>query len=154
MTKSTNPIPPGQQVATPHLVIKHTDMAIEFYKRAFGAVEMFRFAAPDGRVMHADITIGGSHIFLSDEFPEHGGCLSPSTLHCTNATIHLFVEDVDQAYGKAVAAGAVGIMAPQDMFWGNRFARLIDPFGQPWSMATHTEDLTAAEIELRGSEFF
>ncbi len=153
MAKSEHGVPPGQQTATPQLVIKHTGSAIDFYKLAFGAEEKFRFCSPDGRIMHAEIMIGNSHLFLSDEFPEHGGCLSPSTLHCTSVTIHLFVEDVDVAYQRAIAAGAIGMMPPQDMFWGNRFARLIDPFGQPWSMATHLEDLTSKEIEVRGSEF-
>jgi PhnB protein len=154
MSKAESPIPADQQTLTPHIVIKETARAIEFYKWAFGATEISRFKAPDGRIMHADLKIGESHLFLAGEFPEYGGCLSPLSLTGTNATMHLFVEDVDKAYQRALDAGAIGVMAPQNMFWGNRYARFVDPFGQPWSMASHLEDLTQKDIEIRGSEFF
>lgn len=146
MTKSTSPIPPGFHTITPHLIIKDAAKAIDFYKKAFGAEEMMRMPMPDGRLMHASIKIGDSILFLCDEFPEHHCGLSPSSLPDTHAVMHVFVEDVDKAYQRAVDAGATAVMPPQDMFWGDRYGRLLDPFGQPWSLAMHKEDLTPEEM--------
>ena len=154
MTKAKDGIPPGQHTVTPHLVIRDAAVAIEFYKKAFGAQEVFCYKAPDGRIMQADIIIGDSHVFIADEFPEHGWGPSLQSIKDTYATVHLFVEDVDAVFKLAVDHGALPVMAPQDMFWGNRFGRIIDPFGQPWSMATHLEDLTDEEINKRGAQFF
>lgn len=124
-------------------------MAIDFYKKAFGAEEMMRMPMPDGRIMHACLKFGDSTLFLCDEFPEHECGVSPLTLKSAHATMHLFVEDVDQAYQRALDAGAKANMPPQDMFWGDRYGTLMDPFGQPWSLATHKEDLTTEEIKQR-----
>lgn len=148
MTKSTQPIPAGFNTVTPHLVVKDAAKAIEFYKKAFGAQEKSKLAMPDGRIMHAHIQIGDSNVFLCDEFPEHDcGTASPATLGKAHAVLHVYVEDVDKAYQKAVDAGANAVMPPQDMFWGDRYGRLVDPFGQPWSIASHKEDLTDEEIK-------
>lgn len=149
MTKATQPIPPGFHTITPHLIIKDVPKAIEFYKKAFGAEELMRMPVPDGRIMHACLQIGDSKLFLCDEFPEHDCGVSPQTLKNAHATMHVFVEDVDKAYQRAVDAGAKGVMPPQDMFWGDRYGTVVDPFGQPWSLATHQEDLTLDEIKKR-----
>ncbi len=149
MTKATQPIPPGHHTITPHLIIKNAAKAIEFYKKAFGAEELARVPMPDGRLMHACVKIGDSLLFLCDEFPEHECGASPSTLKNAHATMHVFVEDVDKAFQRAVDAGAEAVRPPQDMFWGDRYGRVLDPFGQPWSLATHKEDLTPDEISER-----
>lgn len=149
MAKTTTPIPPGYHTLTTHLIIKDAAKAIEFYKQAFGAEELTRLPMPDGRLMHAAIKIGDSILFLCDEFPEHECGASAQTLKNAHATVHIYVEDVDQAFQQAVAAGAQTVMPPQDMFWGDRYGRLVDPFGQPWSMGTHKEDLTPEEIKER-----
>ena len=150
MSKSNHPIPPGFHTITPHLIIKDAAGAIDFYKKAFGAEELSRMAMPDGRLIHASLKIGDSVLMLCDEFPEHGaGGGSPNTLNNFHATIHMYVEDVDKAFQRAVDAGAVASMPPQDMFWGDRYGRVVDPFGQPWSIATHKEDLTPEEMHER-----
>lgn len=154
MSTAKEKVPADFGTVTPHLVLKNAIKAIEFYKQAFGAEEISRLMSPDGRVMHADIKIGNSHVMLCDEFPDQDcGVLSPETLKNAHAVMHMFVEDVDQAFEKAIKAGAKAIMPPQDMFWGDRYGRLNDPFGQPWSIATHKEDLTHEEINKRMSEF-
>ena len=150
MTKATQSIPPGHHTITPHLIIKDAAKAIDFYKKAFGAEELTRMPTPDGRLMHACLKIGDSILFLCDEFPEHEcGGASPQTLGKAHATMHVFVEDVDTAYLRAIDAGATVLMPPEDMFWGDRYGRLMDPFGQPWSLATHKEDLTPEEMKKR-----
>jgi uncharacterized glyoxalase superfamily protein PhnB len=134
---------------TPHLVVKGASKAIEFYKKAFGAEEIGRLSAPDGKsVMHADLKIGDSHIFVVDEFPEMDS-RGPQSFGGTPVTIHMYVEDVDAAFGKAVAAGAKVRMPLADMFWGDRYGILNDPFGHSWSLATHKEELTPDEIRKR-----
>jgi len=150
MTKSTQTIPPGFGTLTPHLVIKDCAKAIEFYKKAFGAEELQRMPGPDGKLIHACLKIGNSMLMLCDEFP--GFCdtmASPETIGKAHATIHMFVEDIDKAYQRAIDAGAKAEMPPQDMFWGDRYGKVVDPFGQPWSIATHKEDLTPDEMKKR-----
>lgn len=150
MSKGIAPIPPNFGTVTPHLVVKDAAKAIEFYKKAFGAEEINRMAMPDGRLMHASIKIGNSIVMLCDEFPEfHCGSASPQTLKGAHATLHIYVENVDQAYQKAVEAGGTAAMPPQDMFWGDRYGKIVDPFGQPWSIATHKEDLSEEEMKTR-----
>lgn len=153
MAKAKQKVPAGYATITPHLIIKDAAKAIEFYKKAFGAEEISRCEAGDGRLMHADLKIGDSHLFLCDEFPEYECGLSPSTLKNSHAVVHVFVEDVDKAYQRAVDAGAQAVMPPNDMFWGDRYGRLVDPFGQPWTFATRIEDLTAEEIKERQKAF-
>jgi len=150
MSKATQPIPQGFGTITPHLIIKDAAKAIDFYKKAFGAEELVRMPTPDGRLMHACLQIGTSRIMLCDEFPEHGcGGLSPQTIGKAHATMHLFVEDADKSFKRAVDAGATVAMPLQDMFWGDRYGTVVDPFGQPWSIATHKEDLTPEEMKER-----
>jgi PhnB protein len=147
MTTNTKPIPPGFHTVTPHLILRNAAAAIDFYKKAFGAEELSRMPMPDGRLMHASIKIGDSIVFLCDEFPEHGCGLSPQSLKDAHATMHVYVEDVDASFKRAVDAGAEPVMPPQDMFWGDRYGRILDPFGQPWSFASHKRDLTEAEVK-------
>lgn len=145
MKKSAQPIPNGFHSLTPHLVVKGASKAIDFYKKAFGAEELFRLPGPDGKLMHADLKIGDSHVFLTDEMPEMDS-RGPQSIGATPVTIHLYVKDVDAAFDKAVAAGATVRMPLQDMFWGDRYGLLTDPFGHSWSLATHKQDLSPAEI--------
>jgi uncharacterized glyoxalase superfamily protein PhnB len=130
---------------TPHLVCAGAAEAIEFYKKAFGAEELSRLPGPDGKLMHAEIRIGDSTVMLVDENPEWGS-MSPVTLKGSPVTLHLYVADVDAAWERALAAGAIGAMPPVDMFWGDRFAALSDPFGHSWSLATHVRDVSNEEM--------
>ena len=146
-------IPAGYHVATPALCIRGAAAAIDFYKKAFGAVEITRFTGPDGHsVMHAEIKIGDSPIMLGDEHPNMGG-KSPTTLGGTTGSIMLYFEDVDAAFERAVAVGAKSEMPPANMFWGDRFAKITDPFGHSWSLGTHIEDVSPEECARRGKEF-
>ncbi|MEP6874038.1 MAG: VOC family protein [Burkholderiales bacterium] len=140
------PIPDGMHSLTPHLICAGAAAAIEFYKAAFGAVEVVRMPGPDGRLMHASVRIGDSALMLVDEMPEYGA-LGPRSLKGSPVTIHLYVTDVDAAVAQAVAAGAKVTMPVADMFWGDRYGQLEDPFGHRWSVATHTRDLTPAQIQ-------
>ncbi len=137
--------PAGHTTVTPFLVCGGAAAAIEFYAKAFGAAELARLPGPDGRLMYAAIKIGDSIVMLNDEFPEMQS-LGPKTRGGTSVTIHLFVPDVDAAYAQAVAAGATPLMPVQDMFWGDRYGLVVDPFGHAWSIATHKFDLTPAQI--------
>jgi uncharacterized glyoxalase superfamily protein PhnB len=140
------PIPDGIHTLTPHLVCAGAADAIEFYKKAFNAVELSRLPGPDGRMMHASVKIGDSTLMLNDEFPEWGG-VGPKTLNGSPVTIHMYVENVDAVVAQAEAAGAKVTMAPTESFWGDRYAQLEDPFGHHWSIATHTRDLSDEEIQ-------
>jgi uncharacterized glyoxalase superfamily protein PhnB len=131
---------------SPHLVCRDAAKAIDFYKKAFGAVEMMRLPAPNGKLMHAALQVNGGVLMLVDEMPEHGA-LSPLSLKGTPVTLHLNVEDVDTAFARAVKAGATVVMPVADMFWGDRYGVLKDPFGHQWSIATHQRDMTAKEIQ-------
>jgi len=142
---SVKPIPEGMHSLTPHLVCAGAADAIEFYKKAFGAIETSRMPGPQGRLMHAAVRIGDSTLMLVDEMPEWGS-LGPKALKGSPVTVHLYVEDVDATVAKAVAAGAKVTMPVAEMFWGDRYGQLEDPFGHRWSVATHTRDLTPAQI--------
>lgn len=144
------PIPEGYHTVTPCLRIRGAADAIEFYKKAFGAEERFRLTSPDGLIVHAEIRIGDSMVMLSDEMPSQG-VISPHTLGGTSGALHLYVEDVEAAWARAVAAGATVIFPLQNMFWGDRFGKLLDPFGHEWSMATHMEDIPEDELARRGA---
>jgi len=137
-------IPPDMTAITPHLVCRGA-AAIDFYPRAFGAVEGGRLAGPDGRLAHALIRIGGATIMLVDEYPEQG-MLGPLALNGSPVTIHLYVSDVDATFARAVAAGATVSMPVTDMFWGDRYGRLVDPFGHYWSVATHQRDVDPKDM--------
>jgi uncharacterized glyoxalase superfamily protein PhnB len=150
MSKSTRPIPPGHEHLIPHLVCDPCSEAIEFYKKAFGAEEIHHMPSPDGRkIMHAALRLGNSIIFLNDDFPEFCGGKShtPKALTGTPVTIHHYVEDCDAAVKRAQDAGATVMMPPADMFWGDRYGIVVDPYGHKWSFATHIKDLTPAEMQ-------
>jgi PhnB protein len=154
MTTRPKPVPDLYHTVTPTLTVKDAAAAIEFYTRAFGAQEMKRSPSPDGKkIMHAEVRIGDSLIMLNDEFPEMN-CMSPQSLGGVASSLWLYVADVDASFKQAVDAGAHSIMPPSDMFWGDRFGKLRDPFGQEWSIATHVEDLTEKEIMERQKAFF
>jgi PhnB protein len=150
-TKKVSPIPAGYHTATPYLVCRGAADAILFYKRAFGAKERMRMPGPDGRVMHAEIQIGDSVVMLGDEMPEMGA-VAPPSLGGTATGVFLYVTNVDKVFAQAVGAGATAEMPPADMFWGDRYCKLVDPFGHRWSIATHIEDLTPKEMARRGAE--
>ena len=145
MTTTVNPIPHGMHTITPHLVCKDAAAAIEFYKEAFGAVEVTRLPGPDGKLMHAMLRIGDSAIMLVDEFPDMQ-VRGPQSLGGSAVTIHLSVVDADAAFKRATAAGASVRMPVTDMFWGARYGFVQDPFGHLWSMATQVRDLTPEQI--------
>jgi PhnB protein len=149
MKKTVSPIPSGYHTATPYLVIKDAAQAIEFYKQAFGAQELFRMPRPDGAIMHGEIQIGDSRLMFSDEVA--CGAKSPQTLDGSPVSIYLYVEDVDAVFKQAVAAGAKPIMPVQDMFWGDRYGRLTDPYGHQWHVSTHKEDVSPAEMAQRAA---
>lgn len=143
---TVKPIPEGMHSVTPHLVCDGAADAIEFYKKAFNAVEAGRMPGPGGKIMHAEMKIGDSHIMLVDEFPDMGG-FGPKHFKGTPVTLHLYVEDVDATYAQAVKAGATAKMPPADMFWGDRYGQIVDPFGHSWSIATHKRDMTIEQMQ-------
>ncbi len=145
---SARPVPEGYHTATPYLIVKGAADAIEFYKRAFGAQELMRFADPGGRVGHAEIKIGDSPIMLADEHPEMG-YVGPQSLGGTTVSILLYVENVDEWFARAVAAGGKTLRPVQDQFYGDRSGTLADPFGHIWTVATHKEDVTEEEMHRR-----
>jgi uncharacterized glyoxalase superfamily protein PhnB len=145
MTQQVRPIPEGFHTITPHLVCSGAADALAFYTRAFGAVETSRMPGPDGKIMHAQMRIGDSFFMLADDFPDYG-CVGPLALKNTPVYIHLYVEDVDALYAQAVEAGAKPIMQVADMFWGDRYGQLEDPFGHRWSIATHKRDMTPEQM--------
>jgi PhnB protein len=151
--KKVSPIPKGYHTATPYLVCRGAAQAIEFYRKAFGAKEILRMAMPDGRVGHAEIQIGDSRVMLGDESPEMGA-RAPQTVGGTPVHIFLYLQDVDKTFAQATAAGATVEMPPMDMFWGDRYCKVQDPFGHKWNMATHIEDLTPKEMARRSAEAF
>lgn len=143
---NVNPIPKDMHTVTPHLICAGAAAAIEFYQKAFNAVELSRIPGQNGRLMHASIRIGDSNVMLVDEMPEWG-VLSPKSLKGSPVIIHLFVEDVDAFAARAVAAGAKITMPIADMFWGDRYGRIEDPFGHAWSVATQLRDVTPEEMQ-------
>lgn len=145
---AVKPIPDGYHSVTPYLIVKNAGSAIEFYKKAFGAIELFRMPGPDGKVMHAEIKIGDSVIMLADEFPQMD-CLGPETRGGATSSILLYVPDVDSFAKQVEAAGAKVVRPLQDQFYGDRSATYSDPFGHVWTVATHKEDLTPEEMEKR-----
>ena len=147
----TQAIPHGFHSATPYLTLSDAARAIDFYKRAFGAQEKMRMAGPNGKIGHAEIKIGDSVIMLADEFAGSGS-RSPQSLGGTTAGIFLYVENVDQIFNQATAAGAQVESPLANMFWGDRYGKLKDPFGHSWSIATHVEDVAPAEMEKRMKE--
>lgn len=146
-------VPEGLHTITPHLVIKSADKAIEFYKKALGAEQLFVHKAPDGRIAHAELKIGDSKLLLADEFPEMGG-KSAQTLGGSPVILNVYVEDVDKLFNQAVAAGAKVTMPLANQFWGDRYGTVTDPFGHHWALGQHIEDVTPEEMERRAKEAF
>jgi PhnB protein len=149
LVMSVKPIPDGYHAATPYLIVKGAEKAIDFYKRAFDATETMRMPGPDGSVMHAEIKIGDSHIMLADEHPGMG-YRGPQALGGTPVSMMLYVEDVDARFKKAVAAGATVRRELTNQFYGDRSGTLEDPFGHVWTLATHVEDVPPDEMRRRG----
>jgi uncharacterized glyoxalase superfamily protein PhnB len=143
---SVKPIPDGYHTLTPFLTVRDAERAIEFYKNAFGAESRGVMKGPDGKVMHAEIKIGDSVVMLSDEFPDFGS-VSPQGLGGSPMGLHIYVDDVDASFDRAVKAGAQVEMPVMDQFWGDRYGRLKDPFGHKWSIATHKKDLSMDEMK-------
>ena len=144
----TKPIPEGYHTATPYLIIRGASDAIDFYKKAFGATELFRFPAPDGKIGHAEIKIGDSPIMLADEYPEMG-YKGPQSLGGSPVSIMIYVEDVDTVFNRAVASGASVKEPVSDKFYGDRLGTVTDPFGHVWHVSTHKEDVSPEEMERR-----
>ena len=142
---TVKPVEDGMHTITPHLVCAGAADAIAFYTRAFGAEELMRLPGPGGTLAHAAVRIGDSMLMLMDEFPDWDAC-GPVALGGTPVTIHLALPDVDSAFERAVEAGAIARMAPADMFWGDRYGVVEDPFGHRWSMATHIRDVSPEEM--------
>src|SRR5437773_5479536 len=151
---TAKPIPTGFHSITPHLIIRDAARAIEFYKQAFGAKEIARMPGPDGKsIMHAEIQIGDSILMIGDENPQFG-CKSPLNLNGTPITLHIYVENVDDVFQRAVKAGAQVSMPVEDQFWGDRYGKLQDPFGHQWSVATHKRDVSPDEMKKAAAECF
>lgn len=138
-------IPEGMHSLIPHLICRGAAEALDFYVRAFGAIELVRLPGPDGRLMHATLRVGDANLMLVDEMPEWGA-LGPLALGGTPVTLHLYVDDVDASFQRAVAAGATPKMPPADMFWGDRYGQVIDPYGHRWSIATHVRDVPPEQM--------
>ena len=145
---TVKPIPEGYHSVTPYLIVRGGNEAIEFYKRSFGAVELFRFPSPDGKIGHAEIKIGDSPIMLADEYPDLG-YKGPLTIGGSAVSLMIYVEDVDAVFNRAVEAGATVKEALQDKFYGDRLGTLTDPFGHVWHVATHKEDVPPEEMKRR-----
>jgi PhnB protein len=149
---SVRPVPEGYHTLTPFLTVRDARRAIDFYKQAFGAVERGAMDGPDGKVMHAELQIGDSRIMLSDEYPSFGA-LSPQSLGGTGMGLHIYIDNVDAAFDRAVKAGAKVEMPVADMFWGDRYGKLTDPFGHKWSIGTRVKNMSSDEIQKAQDEF-
>jgi PhnB protein len=149
---AVKPIPEGYHSVTPYLVMRDAARAIEFYKRALGATELFRFDAPGGRIGHAEIRIGDSVVMLADEYPDMGH-RGPQSLGGSAVSLMVYVDDVDTQFARAVDAGAKVRQALKDQFYGDRSGTIEDPFGHVWTLATHKEDLSSEEMMKRAEEY-
>lgn len=140
--------PITDQSVIPHITVDGAKKAIDLYVRAFGAEPTYQQPMPDdsGRLLHASIQIGNSMVMLADQFPEFGS-LGPNAVGGTSVTLHLSVDDCDAAVARAVEAGCTVVMEPADMFWGDRYAQVQDPFGHRWSIGSHVRDVTAEEMQ-------
>ena len=149
---SVSPIPAGYHSVTPYLIVREAAKAIEFYKAAFGAVELFRLEMEGGKMGHAEIKIGDSCVMLADEFPDMGA-LGPESIGGTPVSLLIYMPEVDKVFARALAAGATLKKPVQDQFYGDRSGMLTDPFGHSWSIATHIEDVSPEEMTRRMAEF-
>ena len=146
MNQQVKPIPEGMHTVTPHLVCNGASEAIAFYIKAFEATEVARMPGPNGKLMHAMVRIGDSMVMLVDEVPEWQA-VGPRTLKGSPVTLHLYVSDADAVFQRAIDAGATSFMPVQEMFWGDRYGVVEDPFGHRWSIATHVRDMSPAEMQ-------
>ena len=153
MATQVKPIPDGYHTVTPSLVVGDVARMLDFYKKAFGATETYRLNGPDGKVCHAELTIGDSRVMLSGECPDHGH-LAPGSLNGNDASLYLYVPDVDAAFNQAVRAGGKVMTSLDNMFWGDRTGEILDPAGHRWWLATHIEDLTSGQIAQRAKAVF
>ena len=151
MAKQVKPIPEGYHSITPYLAVTDAARAIDFYQRAFGAKELMRMNSPQGKVTHAEIKIGDSVIMLTEE-SSNADIRAPQSLDGSTVSLFLYVEDLDSVFKKALSAGAKERQALANQFWGDRYGRLIDPFGHSWSLATHVEDVSPEEMGKRAQE--
>ena len=149
MSNPVKPIPDGYHSITPSLVCKNASRAIEFYKKVLGAEERMRMAGPDGKIGHAELKIGDSIVFISDEFPAMGN----NPPKAGGSVLFLYVKDADAVFKAAVAAGAQADMPLENQFWGDRYGKVTDPFGHQWGIATHVEDVSPDEMDRRSKEF-
>jgi PhnB protein len=150
---SVSHIPQGYHSVTPYLIVAGAAEAIRFYGEAFGAEEVLRMPMPGGRIAHAEVRIGNSHIMLSDEWPDMD-FLGPKARGGATASLMIYLEDVDSAWDRAIAAGCTAERPPEDQFWGDRMGTLVDPFGHRWSLATHIEDVSDEELQRRMAAAF
>jgi PhnB protein len=153
MVSSVKPVPDGYHTATPYLIVNEGEKAIDFYKRAFGAVELMRMPGPGGKLMHAEIRIGNSPIMLADELPEMG-YRSPQALGGTPVSIALYVDNVDALFKQAIAAGGKEMRPVVNQFYGDRSGTLVDPFGHVWTIATHIEDVSLDEMQNKAAALY
>jgi PhnB protein len=154
MKKPVKPVPEDFRTITPHIVVRGVAKAVDFYRQAFGAEELYRNMGPDGvSIIHSELLLGDSRFFVNDEFPDHG-VFAPEGERGTGVTLHLYVPDVDAFHARAVAAGVQVLLPLADYFWGDRYFILKDPFGHRWSVASRIEDLSPQEIHERAEAFF
>jgi PhnB protein len=146
-------VPKGYHSVTPGLALRDTPAAIEFYKKAFGAKEKGRMAGPDGKIMHAELQIGDSRIMVGEEMPQMGHS-SPLALGGSPVNLYVYVKNVDKAFDQAISAGATVVMPVADMFWGDRYGALKDPYGHKWGLATHKRDMSNKEMMKAAQEYF
>ena len=151
MSEQVKAVPEGFHTLTPHLTVRDADKALEFYKNALGAEVLHVARMPNGKVMHAALRVGDSMLMLNEEAPEYGA-LSPLSTGGTGVTIHIYTKNVDEAFNRAVSAGAQIKMPVMDQFWGDRYGIVADPFGHKWSIATHTKDMSPEEIQRAQDE--
>ncbi|MGB2590190.1 MAG: VOC family protein [Candidatus Acidiferrum sp.] len=151
MPDNVQPIPAGYHSLSPAITCKNAASAIDFYKEAFGATEMNRMSGPGGMIMHAELRIGDSVIFVSDEFPGMSAAPTPGAI--PSGYLFLYTPKVDDVVNRAVAAGAQVSMPVTDMFWGDRYGKITDPFGHSWGVATHVEDVSPDEMQRRSAEW-
>ena len=149
---TTKGVPSGYHSITPSIIVRDAAKAIDFYKRAFGAEELGRHKAPDGSIMHAEIQIGDSRVMLGEE-NEQWGAKSPLSTNGNPGSLHIYVENADAAYDRALKAGATVKYPIEDAFWGDRYGKVTDPFGHEWALATRVKDMTPAEMEKAGNEW-
>ncbi len=151
--KAPRPIPDGRQVLTAYLIVRNAAKAIEFYRKAFGAKEVFRLTEPQGKIGHAELRIGDSLLMLADEYPDFGA-LSPASIGGSPVSLHLYVDDVDRVVEGAAAAGATILRAVKDEFYGDRAGMVVDPYGHKWHIATHKEEVSPQEMQRRWGAMF